>query len=318
MLGACNRDIEDVEPSYADKNYFAVADKPGELNQLLYKIYVDTGVPIFVSDTLSVETYTNANGEEVSRVELLDLSYDIFGSATEQISDSIKDPRVVLCGDEAAMIKAAELMRDKVIPYLPKSGEGRGKCYFLVDSLKTQREWRNWTTYTQEKAWTDFTIYNMTQGVVVGGLSEILTMTPEEQDLWCGRVIGAKTTAWLMENKTEELDSFYSVTNEGRTLIQNYYNKYYDVVLSDYHSDMVEAAGMFGWYAEAPELDGGQRWTFTQEGDVMEYVARAYLYRGREDEFLSDYAPESKVYRKFQVIRELVDEFEATFGNAEQ
>ena len=218
MLGACNRDIEDVEPSYADKDHFAVADKPGELNQLLYKIYVDTGVPIFVSDTLNVETYTDANGEEVSKVELFDLTYDVFGSATEQISDSIKDPRFVLCGDEAAMIKAAELMRDKVIPHIPNSGEGRGKCYFLVDSLQTKRQWRNWTTYTTEYAWTDFTIYNATQGVVVGGLNKILTMTPEEQDLWCGRVIGTKVTAWLMENKTTELDSFYSVTNEGRTL----------------------------------------------------------------------------------------------------
>ena len=51
---------------------------------------------------------------------------------------------------------------------------------------------------------------------------------------------------------------------------------------------------------------------------MLEYVARVYVYRGREDEFLSDYAPESKVYRKFQVIRELVDEFEALFGDAEQ
>ena len=139
LLEACNKEDEDVKPSYADVNWFQVTDKPGELNQLLYKIYLDTGMPIFVNDTLGEENYaTSADGTSMSRLERLNLAYELFGSADTQVSDTIEDPRFVLCKNEAAMIKAAELIRDKVIPRIPKSGDGRAKCYFIVDSLKSR------------------------------------------------------------------------------------------------------------------------------------------------------------------------------------
>ena len=56
VLVGCNKDEEEItSPSYADRNWFVIPDKPGEFNQLVYKIYAETGVPIFVSDTLGEE-----------------------------------------------------------------------------------------------------------------------------------------------------------------------------------------------------------------------------------------------------------------------
>ena len=52
------------------------------------------------------------------------------------------------------------------------------------------------------------------------------------------------------------------------------------------------------------------RATYTQEDDLIEYVARVYAYRGREQEFLDRYADYDKVLRKFQMMQGFVNTFE--------
>lgn len=51
---ACSKE-EILSPSHADLDWYAVQDKPGELNQLLYHIYKDYGCSVFYKDTLGSE-----------------------------------------------------------------------------------------------------------------------------------------------------------------------------------------------------------------------------------------------------------------------
>lgn len=56
LLPGCSKDEdEDVHRTENITDWFEVKDKPGELNQLLYRIYKEHGLTIFVNDTLGQE-----------------------------------------------------------------------------------------------------------------------------------------------------------------------------------------------------------------------------------------------------------------------
>ena len=313
---ACNRDEEEAHPTYADKNWYQVADKPGELNQLLYKIYVDTGMPIFVNDTLGEENYaTDASGNPVYRVEDLNLSYALFGSVEAQRSDTIRNEYVVLSKDEAAMIKAAELIRDRVIPNLPKNLEGRPKCYLIADSLNVLWTYTNsyldiptmsFVTETYRKNIPGH-VYVALKGMAVGDLCDILDMTPEEEDVWVGRILAAKPAEWISTNLATTESEFYTITTEGLIPILGdpSYGGAYALPMT------VDEEAKLGIFEPLGVCEDIGFWaTPTIEQDVLEFAARVYAYKGREDELLSKYDPTSKVYRKFKVMQEYVAMYE--------
>lgn len=304
----CNDDEEEVTtPSYADQNWFVIPDKPGEFNQLVYNIYVETGVPIFVNDTLGEEYYAkDMEGNVINRLETFNLSYMLFGSTEDQVDGSTM--YAVQSRDTAAMIKAATLLRDRVLPKLPKVGEGRPKCFFLVDSLNdTKIVQYSYFNPAMTVKIANQPLYVATKGIVVGQLCDINQMTEEEIDLWCGRVIAAKITSWLMSDAMD-LAEWYNITDEGAG--SSWYKKTIENWYPDYRADIKASAGMFGWYIDRPEFRMAQ----TQEQDVLEYVTRVCNYQGREQEFLDEMAGFDKVIRKFQLMREYVSIFEKTFN----
>ena len=52
----CNSDDEDVKAVENMPDWFKIEDKPGEINHLIYGIYKDYGVTIFINDTLGYES----------------------------------------------------------------------------------------------------------------------------------------------------------------------------------------------------------------------------------------------------------------------
>ncbi|HJA15705.1 MAG TPA: hypothetical protein H9796_11620 [Candidatus Butyricimonas faecavium] len=307
-LGACNKDEEAVSPSYLDRNWFVISDKPGEFNQLAYSIYTETGIPIFVNDTLGEENYaTDAEGRPIYRTETFNLSYILFGSTVEQ-SSAGTTRYIVQSSDTVAMIKAATLLRDRVIPFLPKTGEYRPKCYFMVDSLNDYCVVATWLGYDYVELPNE-PAYAAMKGVVVGQLCDINNMDDAAIDLWCGRIIAVKIAKWLTNDEVIDLSDWYAITDEGKKS-GSYYGQDYDSYYDEFEYNMLDSAGMFGWYAENEQY----RCTYEQERDVFEYVARVYAYRGKEEEFLSEYAGKDKVCRKFNLMQEYVTKFEEKFN----
>lgn len=301
LLVGCNRDEEEIDaPSYADVNWFVIPDKPGEFNQLVYTIYKETGMPIFVNDTLGEEAYAkDSYGNPIFRTENFNLSYILFGSP-ETVSAS--KYYIVQSCDTLAMLKAAGLIRDRVLPYIPKMGEASPMCYFLVDSLNENTNVTiGWSTY--EYKIENKPLYTAMKGIIVGQLCDINQMTDEEIDLWCGRVIASKLVAWILDGNMD-VTEWYAITNEGSS--SAIYDKGYSQTSSNYNTNVEEKWGFLGWYIDTPDF----RVNYSQERDLIEYVARVYAYRGREREFLDRYVDYDKVLRKFQMMQGFVNTFE--------
>lgn len=312
----CNNEDEEAHPSYADQNWFSVPNKSGAFNQLAYQIYTETGIALFVNDTLGSEYYaTDAAGNPLLRTETFNIEYTLFGNPESGTGDIAKDRYIVLSADSASMIKAATLIRDRVIPYLPKFGEYSPKCYLLVDSLNDN--------YSAPYGWgiikfrlANATAYGALKGVVVGQLCDILNMSEEECDLWVGKILAAKISKWIMDTKAEEIESWYDITDEGLTN-SSYYEKTYEEggYFIGYEYDMQEKAGMFGWYAETIQESNNKktRASYTQQADIIEFIARVFAYQNNEQEFLTQYEAYDKLIRKFKLMQEFVREYEQEF-----
>ncbi len=315
VFASCNKDEEEVySPSGKDHKFFVIEDKPGEFNQLVYRIYTETGMPIFVNDTLGEEAYAyDADGNPITRVERFDFLYQMFGN--NLLEEGKVVTRLVQSADTARMIEAAELIRDKVLPYIPKSGNVRPNSYFLVDSICHDVADVGWTiTYYP----TTLPVYVSLKGVVV----QMGDWEKENKELWCARIIASKMVPWILENV--DLTEWYNITLEPVNPIWKTieYNAFY-APTEEKPIDLLTDAGMFDWQVVGPEeeqVSWGQTvivqyyGTMTQEQDVREYVARVYAYRGRETEFRAEYAAYEKVIRKFDMMREWVLLFEKIHG----
>lgn len=131
LLTSCNKEDIKLDASTVI-DWFAIQDKPGELGHLLHEIYEETGVSIFVNDTLGyAEDGVDAGGNPVKFYETVSEKYLIYSSVS-------KDIRFVLSQDTAAMLKAAYAIEKWVLPSLPPSGKYRIRSLLLVDSLLTE------------------------------------------------------------------------------------------------------------------------------------------------------------------------------------
>lgn len=310
----CNRDDEDVSPSFADQNWFSIPNKPGTFNQLAYQIYIETGIPLFVNDTLGTEYYaTDAEGNPLIRTETFNIGYTLFGNLELGSGEVSTDRYIVLSADTASMVKAGTLIRNKVIPYLPKTGEFCPKCYLLVDSLNDSYTGSyGFDSYKFKLANT--TAYGALKGVVVGQLCDIQEMSEDECNLWIGKVLAAKISDWVINTKTEEIDTWYDITDEGST--RSYYGQLYkEGINNEYSQDMLEQAGMFGWYAQTVNPETGQkiRASYTQEADIIEFIACVFAYKNNEQKFLTQYESYDKIIRKFKLMQEFIRDYEEEF-----
>ena len=73
---ACSKNDEG-EPSHIEKNWYTLTYDPnaGPLEQEIYKIYEDTGIPIFLSDTLGGQTRYNQGGEPYTYYNMFSPGY---------------------------------------------------------------------------------------------------------------------------------------------------------------------------------------------------------------------------------------------------
>ena len=297
LLPGCSKDEdEDVHRTENITDWFEVKDKPGELNQLLYRIYKEHGLTIFVNDTLGQEMRgVDAYGNPIIHTESFDAGYYIFG--TYEDVDSIR-----LSSDTAAMIKAVKVIEEKVIPYLPKSGQYRPHSLLLAHALDMVCDAGSWSShyiyYTQN------TYFRSLKGVICGELKSLQTMTEEELSMWAGNIVVAKFVEGIIENYETEINEFYDITDEDEDSGTNY-----DWKLSVYDEAIqypCEEFGFLNWKCK----DDSYTVTVSKTEDVQNFAAVVYAYKGREGEFLTKYQEYDKVLRKFEIMKNILEKFE--------
>lgn len=308
FLGGCRKE-ESLVPRENPINYFEIQDQSGRFNHLAYEVYKAHGMPIFVNDTLGREERgTDAYGNPVIYYELFTLDYSITGQ--------LGLAGIVLSSDTTAMVKATGLIRDRVLPSLPKQKINRPYSYLLVDSLY----FRDYGWLGKDNSWWDNMqtgyAHNNMMGTVVGKLSEIGTMTDDETDYWVGSVIAVSIVPLMEEHFTSELNAFYAVTTD--MVPKSVYKKAYRCNRETLESKdpeynlACEDLGFLEW-----SHVGVDYWTpvflekraIDKSYDLRDYVAAVYAYP--QDKFENLYAGYPKCIEKYKIMKKLVDRLKA-------
>ena len=287
-------------------NWFEIQDKPGRFNQLAYQVYRESGLPIFVNDTIGTEIRgTDAYGEPIIHHEMFVVGYSI----TSQLGEA----GFVLSSDTANMLKAVELIRDRVIPNLPAKLLYRPYSIFLVDTLYSiDYDWK-----ADPKSWPDNMqtaySYRSMMGVVAGRLFEISRMNEDEQAFWAGMIVAENVAPALMAYYNDDIQDFYKVTKDAggdyRTMYRGFAST--GAPIDPNFSKECEELGFFEWknvgrYKPAPTLFV-QKTTISDALDVKEYVAAVYAYTQQKFEEL--YADYPFCIKKYEIMKGIVERF---------
>lgn len=193
---------DEVYPTGKDKNWYSVQDKPGELNQLLYKIYQETKCPIFYNDTIGQENLgIDHEGNPNIYYETLKIDYEI--------TQYQHGCTYALPVDTSAIIASVHIMQDEVIPLL-KANNLFPIGYLITDTVRTSRK-----DYIPDIA------YRSTRATVIGvnvtfdkKVVNVKEMTAEQKKEWGARITSLQIENFLTVNYSKALDAYYKITND--------------------------------------------------------------------------------------------------------
>ena len=131
IVGSCGDDEGNLSPSGLEKNWFVLEDSEDPIDHLRYKIYEDTGFPIYYNDTIGSETRYSPGIGKYTYYEVLQVFYSP-GSVTPEYTSA----RYSLVSSERKNVREVlEFVRNEIIPQIP---EGTYlPSILLVDSLVT-------------------------------------------------------------------------------------------------------------------------------------------------------------------------------------
>lgn len=295
LLGGCNNNEDELQPSRSFTSWIEIKDEPGELNQLRYKLYKEYGIPVFFNDTIGTEIRgEDAYGNPIVYHEVLRPGYNITSSEA--------DVTFRYCNDEATMIDAMKFMMEFVVPRLSKDEHYRPYTYFFCDTVYTYREARalGIPSYLDKAA-----------NTTTVGIMNLPYMSDVDRKMWGGRILANAVVTKFLEVYEIELDDFYNITNEGETS-------------SPYGKSVRNGTGPFIPPARYPAL---YELGFVDCGIVYLYLTFAYIYNPKAPEDVEDYlavcyaltrdeveakfGASDKVMRKYDIMAELLIRFKS-------
>lgn len=319
LLGfsGCNAGEEDLQPSGKLNNWLKIDDKPGEFNQLVYEIYQETGMPIFVNDTLGSENRgVDAYGNPIIHHEMYVPRYSITSPGL--------GVAIVLSSDTSAMTEAVRVIREQVIPRLPKNPKYRPLCMLLADTLyNTDYDWSamNGRGLSVRDAYADRDM----MGIMVGGLADILQKTDDEKAFWAGMILAKNIGPQIETFYADELEDFYAVTDTARNTfyrVWSYKNpETGDVYSPYYHNIDSKQLGFMEWQLDGKyvlvavgmEIPRLRIVTPTKPIDVLNFIAAVYAWDETEIQRVCAGFP--KCLKKYEIMKKLVEDFETNYAN---
>ena len=283
---------DEVYPSGKDKNWYSVQDKPGELNQLLYKIYQETGCPIFYNDTigqedLGLDYYGNPN----IYYETLKIDYEI--------TQYQHGCTYTLPVDTSAIITGVHILEDEVIPLL-KANDLCPIGYLITDSVCPSE--RNYVPYAA---------YKSTRATVIGlnvmldkKIVNVKGMTPKQKKEWGARITSLQIENYLTTRNSKELEVYYKITNDDS---KNHYDEVFAFIsfLPKPHP-IPESYGFLSFaYYEKPTSMGYNDKFPDHATDIQDFVT---LILTTEEATVKNLYEENwpKVWKKYVYIKDLL------------
>lgn len=323
----CSKEDE-LTISGKDTDWYAVENLPGELNQVRYEIYRDYGINLLVSDTLGqklIGTDTDGNPQYI------DITYDF----TYSVYNGVDTTMVFECSqDEEALLKAVEVVKKYVLPYLPAEQVMRPKVIFLAKYIGTKGQllmgYKNVYETTALPYYAD--AYN---GVAVADVETLKDrdIDSPEWRYWAGFILGANAQKWLNANYADEVTEWTSLTpltmleedSYALTKIPGMDMMQFQISWMGYTPK--ESLGMFRWRLESKVqrsyttiVDGEEVTKYDdpidvaqslfRTDDLADFIAYYYVYLNRESEFEADYSAYPHILTKMEAVKPLIAKYE--------
>lgn len=202
LATACRKEEVTVFPDY-DKNWLVVDDNPNDPtihgNYLFFK---ETGIPVYVNDTIGTQARTDVFGRNFTHYEKLSLSYSIGGL---QAGAPPLVYSFTYC-NKADVPAALAYLKSEILPVLPKGIYV--PSILLVANLNT-----NGFKYA----------FKGLNTIVIGQIAGIPSMNQATKVQYKGAILRAMLTSAMLRPKYADiLDKFASVSRKYVSVVDAY------------------------------------------------------------------------------------------------
>ncbi|GGH10286.1 MULTISPECIES: hypothetical protein [Pedobacter] len=285
-LVSCRKEPVTVFPDY-DKNWLAMEDNPNDPTiHANFQFYKETGIPVFVNDTIGSQTRVDVFGKTYTYYEVLSLSYSLGGlqSGPPPMVQSF-----TYC-NKADVPTALAFLRAEIMPII--AGKIHVPSILLVENMSTNA----FGTYA----------YKGLNTVAVAQISKIQAMSQTTKADYKAAILRAILTNTVLDNKYADiLDKFYAVSRKfvsGRDaygLNSFYLTSTYIVGLPAGTPFTFQAIGFLGPDARITSSSPISTWL-----DVCMYIEAASV--NTDAQFKQKYAAYPNILTKYGYIRQIL------------
>ncbi|NMN36051.1 hypothetical protein [Pedobacter sp. SG918] len=283
-LVSCRKEPFTQFPDY-DKNWLAMEDNPNDPTiHANFQFYKETGIPVFVNDTIGSQKRVDVFGKTYTYYEVLSLSYSLGGiqSGPPPIVQSF-----TYC-NKTDVPNALTFLRNEIMPVI--KGNIHVPSILLVDNMNTNA----FGSYA----------YKGFNTVVVAQVSKIPTMSAATKADYKAAILRSMLTNAVLDNKYASiLDKFYAVSRKyvtGRDaygLNSFYLTSTYIVGLSAPFT--FQALGFLGPDTRITSSSPISTWL-----DVSMYIESAMV--NTDAQFKQKYAAYPNILLKYGYIRQIL------------
>jgi len=287
MLVSCRKEPFTEFPDY-DKNWLAMEDNPNDPTiHANYQFYQETGIPVFVNDTIGSQQRTDVFGKTYTYYEVLSLSYSLGGlqSGPPPMVQSF-----TYC-NKADVPNALTFLRNEIMPVIKRIIHV--PSILLVENMNTNA----FGTYA----------YKGFNTVVVAQVSKIPTMNAATKADYKAAILRSMLTNSVLDSKYADiLDKFYAVSrkfviNRDAYGLSTYFLNANNVTgLPSGTPITLQAIGFLGADARITSSSPISTWM-----DVSMYLEAAVV--NTDAQFKQKYAAYPNILLKYGYIRQILN-----------
>jgi hypothetical protein len=285
MASSCRKEEVTVFPDY-DKNWLVVQDNPNDPTvHANYQFYKDTGIPVFVNDTLGSQPRKDVFGRDYTYYEVLSLSYSL-GGVQAGATPFVQSFSYCAKSDVPA---ALAYLKSEIIPVLPKSVHV--PSILLVENLKSNA--------FGSIAFKGFNT------IIIGQISKIPTMDASAKAAYKGAILRAMLTNAVLSDKYNDiLDKFYNVSRKYMNAydaygVNTFYLSRYVTGLPPGVTPTLQAIGFLGADPRNPYYTPISTWM-----DVTMYLEAATVNTSAQ--FRQQYGTNVPIMLKYGYIKQIL------------
>lgn len=304
-LFSCDKSYEDISPSGLERNWLVIEDEgTTEMDKLRYKIFKETGIPIYYNDTIGSEERTSPLGGTYTYYEKLQVFYNP-GSGTVPVSEWRFE--VVEKENADALLPITQYIYEEVLPNVPKN-------IYIPSILLTPKL----------KSPSDSIAHKGLNTIIVGEALKFTTQDEMGKRVYKGAMLRSIVSGHLLNKEEKWLEeNFYALTYAVNPKAPNgiyTYGKFTITVAKAWEKFVptvtdpkLYGLGFITTNALIPPTTAERYWNTPSKGrDVNSYCEKLFSYSTAEIE--AEYKGHKVILEKFDVMREKLTEMGFTFN----